>query len=44
MLYEASKMTEQICLKWNGVKENVNAVFGNLRWRDNKFADVTLAC
>ena len=46
MLYEASKMTEQICLKWNDFQENVNAAFGNLGGPPqggNKFGDVTLA-
>ena len=42
MLFEAPKMTEQICLKWNHFQENVNAAFGNLRSRGKKFADVKM--
>ena len=35
--------TEKICLRWNDFQEHTISAFGNLR-KDNKFADVTLAC
>ena len=36
-------MSEQLCLRWNDFKENVNSAFGSLR-NDREFTDVTLAC
>ena len=37
------RMSEKLCLQWNDFKENITALFGNLR-HDEDFADVTLVC
>ena len=38
-----SRMSEKLCLQWNDFKENITALFGNLR-HDEDFVDVTLVC